>query len=169
MHSTRHGIAVKKAILRRTEHLAVALGPGSPRSQASVPDRLGPRLVGSPIFLMSSAYTDPAPLQILLDGHSMVRSPRGFTLPALEVRPSREYTEAVMGSLGLERPELEHLLWDRLLHHELERSGKDVVVGNVPSAAPAWQRLATVWPDARHLFLISDPAAAHAAALGRGE
>jgi hypothetical protein len=51
------------------------------------------------------------------------------------------------------------LLWDRVLHRELVRSGKSYVVDKTPSNAFIHQRIAACWPDARYLFLLRHPAA----------
>jgi hypothetical protein len=168
MQVTQRSTAVKKALRRRTEHLSVALKPARARSpQGLRSERAGERLVEAPIFIVPAAHTDSGPLQVLLNGHSRIRAPRGLMLPALEVRPSRAYSDDVMSSLGLDRPELEHLLWDRLLHHELESSGKEFAVGQV--SAWTWQRTAATWPDGRYLFLLRDPAAVLESALRLSE
>src|SRR5205085_1008583 len=69
---------------------------------------------------------------------------------------------------GLEVEEVEHLLWDRLLHRELVRSGKQVIVDKVPSNVLMWQRLARAWPAARFIFLLRHPASVLASALEAG-
>jgi len=164
MQVTQRSTAVKKALRRRTEHLSVALGPSRTKSSPKpAPELSGDRLTEAPIFILPVAHADAGPLQVLLNGHSKLRAPRGLTLPALEVRPSRDYAEDIMGSLGLDRPELEHLLWDRLLHHELESSGKELAVGKI--SASTWQRIAAAWPDGRYVFLLRDPAAVFELAL----
>lgn len=164
MQVTQRSTAVKKALRRRTEHLSVALGPSKPKSSPRPsPERSGDRLIEAPIFILPVAHADAGLLQVLLNGHSKIRAPRGLTLPALEVRPSRDYSEDVMGSLGLSRSELDHLLWDRLLHHELESTGKELVVSK--ASASTWQRIASAWPDGRYVFLLRDPAAVFELAL----
>jgi hypothetical protein len=164
MQVTQRSTAVKKALRRRTEHLSVALGPSKTKSPSRLPpERSGDRLTEAPIFIVPVAHADSSLLQVLLNGHSRIRAPRGLTLPALEVRPSRDYSEEIMGSLGLSRPELEHLLWDRLLHHELDSSGKELVVGK--ASASTWERISSAWPDGRYVFLLRDPAAVFELAL----
>jgi hypothetical protein len=164
MQVTQRSTAVKKALRRRTEHLSVALGPSKTKSPPRPsPEVSGDRLIEAPIFILPVAHADSSLLQVLLNGHSRIRAPRGLTLPALEVRPSRDYAEDIMGSLGLSRPELEHLLWDRLLHHELETSGKEQIAGKV--SASTWQRITSAWPDGRYVFLLRDPAAVFEQAL----
>ncbi|MEV4081140.1 sulfotransferase [Nonomuraea fuscirosea] len=46
---------------------------------------------------------------------------------------------------------------DRLLHRELTRSGKPVLVEKTPSNVFAWRRIAACWPDARFVFLLRHP------------
>ncbi|MFC7591928.1 sulfotransferase family protein [Nonomuraea antimicrobica] len=53
--------------------------------------------------------------------------------------------------------ELEHVVWDRILHLELLRSGKDIVVDKTPGNVFVWERLKYVWPDARFIFLVRHP------------
>ena len=72
-----------------------------------------------------------------------------------------------MSALGLERKELEHLLWDRVLHHELERSGKSLVVDKTPANALMWRRIASAWPQARYIFLLRHPASVVESVLNR--
>lgn len=62
-----------------------------------------------------------------------------------------------MDALDLSRGDLEHLLWDRVLHRELTRSGKDFIVEKTPSNAFAYQRIRDCWPDARFVFLLRHP------------
>jgi Sulfotransferase family len=67
------------------------------------------------------------------------------------------YAEASVELLGLDKQQLEHLLWDRLLHRELALSGKSIVVDKTPSNSTFWPRLAECWPYARYVFLIRHP------------
>ncbi len=62
-----------------------------------------------------------------------------------------------MHALGHNQADLEHLLWDRVLHRELLRSGKSHIVDKTPANAFAFERLATAWPDARFVFLLRHP------------
>src|SRR2546430_8646876 len=58
---------------------------------------------------------------------------------------------------GLDEQELEHLLWDRVLHRQLVRSGKRVIVDKTPTNLLRWQRVAQCWPRARYIFLLRHP------------
>jgi hypothetical protein len=64
-----------------------------------------------------------------------------------------------MGALGLDEDQLQYLLWDRVLHRELERHKKSVLVNKTPSDAFIWRRIVECWPDARFIFLLRHPAA----------
>ncbi|GAA3238737.1 sulfotransferase [Actinocorallia longicatena] len=150
---------MKRAIRRRSEHLAEALRPPGVKTKKKVllPDRSAERLVPSPVFVLSSVRAGSTLLRVLMNTHSEIRAPHELHLRTLEVRPNRDYTEDVMQALGLSRKELEHLLWDRVLHHELERSGKKIVVDKTPANAMIWRRISSAWPDARYIFLLRHP------------
>lgn len=79
-------------------------------------------------------------------------------LRTLHVTLAREFSEDVMADLGLDKDELEHLLWDRVLHLQLQRSGKSVIVDKTPANVLMWKRLRRGWPRARYVFLLRDPA-----------
>jgi hypothetical protein len=168
MQDAQRPSVVKKALRRRTEHLAEALRPPGVKAKKKVilPSKTS-RLVESPVFVLSSVRSGSTLLRVLLNTHSQIRAPHELHLRTLEVRPSREYSDDVMSALGLERKELEHLLWDRVLHHELERSGKSLVVDKTPANAKMWRRIASAWPQARYIFLLRHPAAVVESVLNR--
>lgn len=170
MQEAQRSTAVKRAIRRRTEHLAEALRPPGvkPKRKVLLPDRgSGNRLVPSPVFVLSSVRSGSTLLRVLLNSHSQIRAPHELHLRTLEVRPSREYTENIMDAIGLSRKELEHLLWDRVLHHELERSGKRIVVDKTPANALIWRRISSAWPQARYIFLQRHPQSVVESVLNR--
>lgn len=117
------------------------------------------RLVPAPVFVISPIRSGSTLLRVLLNSHSQIRAPHEMHLRNLQVRYAKDYTELAMGQLGLDQAELEHLLWDRVLHWELQRSGKRIIVDKTPGNAAVWQRLASAWPQARFIFLIRHPAA----------
>lgn len=168
MQDAQRPSVVKKALRRRTEHLAEALRPPGVKANKKVilPSKTS-RLVESPIFVLSSVRSGSTLLRVLLNTHSEIRAPHELHLRTLEVRPSREYSDDVMSALGLERKELEHLLWDRVLHHELERSGKSLVVDKTPANALMWRRIASAWPRARYIFLLRHPASVVESVMNR--
>lgn len=123
--------------------------------EAKAPDRLVP----SPVFVISPIRSGSTLLRVLLNSHSQIRAPHEMHLRNLQIRYAKAYTELAMAELGLDPAELEHLLWDRILHRELQRSGKQIVVDKTPGNAAVWERLALAWPEARFIFLIRHPAA----------
>ncbi|GAA3192709.1 sulfotransferase [Actinocorallia longicatena] len=146
----------KRAIQRRTEHLAEALRPAPPATVAPATYVGGSRLVSSPVFVLSAPGSGGELLRGILNRHPGITAPDDLGLPSIKVEPKRGYTEDVMGALGLDRQELEHLLWDRVLHHELGRSGKRIVVDDSPVNVLLWRRISGAWPDARFVFLTRE-------------
>ncbi|WP_259471926.1 sulfotransferase [Streptomyces shenzhenensis] len=118
-----------------------------------------PRLVESPVFVLSSVRSGSTLLRVLLNSHSRIRAPHEMHLRTVHVQLSRTFTAAAMKELSLDRQELEHVLWDRLLHLELTRSGKDVIVDKTPPNTLIWPRLHRCWPNARYLVLLRHPGA----------
>lgn len=51
----------------------------------------------------------------------------------------------------LDDRELEHLLWDRVLHRDLRLSGKRLIVDKTPTNVLRWR------PRARYIFLLRHP------------
>ncbi|WP_256960210.1 sulfotransferase family protein [Streptomyces scabiei] len=80
-------------------------------------------------------------------------------LRTVHVHLSRDFTGDAMKALELDRCELEHILWDRVLHHELIRSGKQIIVDKTPPNTLIWPRLHRCWPNARYILLLRHPGA----------
>ncbi|MER6082777.1 sulfotransferase [Streptomyces sp. NPDC001833] len=120
---------------------------------------LAPRLVQSPALVLSSVRSGSTLLRVLLNSHSRIRAPHEMHLRTVHVRMSREFTADAMKELALDREELEHVLWDRVLHLELSRSGKDVIVDKTPPNTLIWPRLHRCWPEARFILLLRHPGA----------
>ncbi|MFG1947498.1 sulfotransferase family protein [Nonomuraea sp. NPDC048826] len=116
-----------------------------------------PRQVSSPVFVIAPVRSGSTLLRTLLNSHSRIRAPHELHLRTLRVQPTPGFSEESMLELGLDQVELEHVLWDRILHLELERSGKDVIVDKTPGNVFVWERLKYAWPDARFLFLLRHP------------
>jgi sulfotransferase family protein len=116
------------------------------------------RLVTSPVFVLSTMRSGASLLRAMLNAHPMIRSPHKMHLQTLEVKYSELYTGLAMEKLGLDITELEYLLWDRLMHRELMRSGKQIIVEKTPGNALIWRRLRECWPAARYIFLKRHPA-----------
>ncbi|MCD0450528.1 sulfotransferase [Actinocorallia sp. API 0066] len=169
MQDGRRDSVLKKALRRRGAHLLEAVRPPGValKRKTPLPDRSATRLVDSPVFLLSSVRSGSTLLRVLLNSHSRIRAPHELHLRTLKVEPNREFAEDVMGALGLTRTELEHLLWDRILHHELAKAGKDVIVDKTPANALIWQRISSAWPNARYLFLLRHPASVVESVMNR--
>ncbi|MFE6287214.1 sulfotransferase family protein [Streptomyces sp. NPDC057877] len=116
------------------------------------------RLVPEPVFIISSVRSGSTLLRVLLNSHPRIRAPHEMHLRTLTVDLSKPYTKKAMAELGLEQRELEYLLWDRVLHRELVRSGKQIIVDKTPGNAGVWERLHEAWPKARYIFLLRHPA-----------
>lgn len=115
------------------------------------------RLVPSPVFILSSIRSGSTLLRCILDTHSRIRAPHELHLADLEVKLTSRYVELAMEVSNLPQQEIEHLLWDRLLHRELALSGKDIVVDKTPGNLLLWRRLSECWPEARFIFLLRHP------------
>ncbi|MFF5483360.1 sulfotransferase family protein [Streptomyces sp. NPDC012935] len=171
--------AISKGLKRRGRLMMQAVSPPrgnlnavpSPRSaddaDAGYTAPPAPRLVRSPVFVLSSVRSGSTLLRVLLNSHSRIRAPHEMHLRTLHVHLSREFTAAAMRELELDKDELEHLLWDRVLHLELTRSGKDVIVDKTPPNTLIWPRLHRCWPHARHILLLRHPAAVIASLTSR--
>ncbi|MCF0080199.1 sulfotransferase family protein [Streptomyces lomondensis] len=118
-----------------------------------------PRLVDSPVFVLSSVRSGSTLLRVLLNSHSRIRAPHEMHLRTVHVHLSRDFTADAMRALHLDKDELEHVLWDRVLHLELARSGKDVIVDKTPPNTLIWPRLRRCWPNARYILLLRHPGA----------
>ncbi|MFJ6080861.1 sulfotransferase family protein [Streptomyces sp. NPDC092369] len=126
-----------------------------------------PRLVESPVFVLSSVRSGSTLLRVLLNSHSRIRAPHEMHLRTLHVDLSRTFSADAMQALQLDKDELEHMLWDRVLHLELARSGKDVIVDKTPPNTLIWPRLQRCWPSARYILLLRHPGAVVASLTDR--
>lgn len=140
---------------------------GSPAEVAipAVEEPFGPpadpkidRLLVAPIFVLSPVRSGSTLLRAMLNAHSMLHAPHEPHVRRLGVEFGTSLAERAMKALGHNRADLEHLLWDRVLHRELVRSGKTFFVDKTPANAFAYQRVAACWPDARFVFLLRHPA-----------
>jgi len=115
------------------------------------------RLVESPVFILSSIRSGSTLLRCILDTHSLVHAPHELHLVDLAVQVDGRFAGLAMQVAGLDERELEHLLWDRVLHRELVRSGKRLIVDKTPTNLLRWQRVSQCWPKARYIFLLRHP------------
>ncbi|GAA3292788.1 sulfotransferase [Streptomyces cinereospinus] len=143
---------------RRVLNAIPAPRTATPETPAYTAPR-APRLVDSPVFVLSSVRSGSTLLRVLLNSHSRVRAPHEMHLRTVHVQLTRSFTPAAMQELQLDRQELEHVLWDRILHLELTRSGKDVIVDKTPPNTLIWPRLQRCWPNARYILLLRHPGA----------
>jgi hypothetical protein len=127
-------------------------------SAADLPAQAGgDRLLRSPVFVLSSVRSGSTLLRMILDSHSALHAPHELHLKDLKVALDSDYAVKAMAELDLGRRELEHLLWDRVLHYELVRSGKPILVNKTPDDVLMWRRIAACWRDARFVFLLRHP------------
>ncbi|GAA3820771.1 sulfotransferase family protein [Streptomyces phyllanthi] len=115
------------------------------------------RLLRQPVFIMSPVRSGSTLLRMLLNAHSRLHSPHELHIRRLEVGYGSKLSQKAMSALDLERGDLEHLLWDRVMHRELVKSGKDFIVEKTPSNAFVHERIRDCWPDARFVFLLRHP------------
>ncbi|WP_308114761.1 sulfotransferase [Streptomyces sp. ISL-12] len=171
--------AIGKGLKRRGRLMAQAVSPprrgldAVPAPRKAADDRGGytappaPRLVESPVFVLSSVRSGSTLLRVLLNSHSRIRAPHEMHLRTLRVQLSRPFTPKAMQALELDREELEHVLWDRVLHLELVRSSKDVIVDKTPANVHVLPRLSRCWPKARRIVLLRHPGAVVASLTAR--
>ncbi|MCT9075368.1 sulfotransferase family protein [Streptomyces fulvoviolaceus] len=164
----RRGRLMKEAVSppRRTLD-AVPTPRPRPAAKASYTAPCAPRLVESPVFVLSSVRSGSTLLRVLLNSHSRIRAPHEMHLRTLNVELSRSFTAEAMKALELDRRELEHMLWDRVLHLELARSDKDVIVDKTPANTLIWPRLHRCWPHAKYIVLLRHPGAVIASLTSR--
>lgn len=129
-------------------------GPAqSPATAGTDPQRLVP----SPVFLLSSVRSGSTLLRVVLNSHPQVCAPHEMHLRRVKVNISHPNADAGMTALGLSARDLENLVWDRVLHLQLQLTGKSVIVDKTPQNTFDWQRLLRAWPDARYLVLLRHP------------
>ncbi|MEV0231717.1 sulfotransferase [Nonomuraea sp. NPDC050786] len=153
---------MNRALVRFTGFQIERVGkaPSSPPAPEIRPpaDPLTDRLLEAPVFLLSPVRSGSTLLRAILNAHSALHAPHELHIRRLRVQFDTKLASKAMAALGHNQADLEHLLWDRVLHRELVRSGKRFVVDKTPANAFAHQRIATCWPDARFLFLLRHPA-----------
>jgi len=143
------------AALSRATGFELRKAGAVPRRRAP---RRGDRLLEAPAFIVSTVRSGSTLLRVLLDSHSQIHSPPELHLRDLAVQLKSAYAERSLAEIGLDATRLEHLLWDRVLHRELQDSGKRLLVNKTPNDVFIVDRIRTCWPDARFLFLLRHPA-----------
>ncbi|CAA9371680.1 MAG: hypothetical protein AVDCRST_MAG75-130 [uncultured Propionibacteriaceae bacterium] len=115
------------------------------------------RLLRTPVFVLSSVRSGSTLLRVMLSSHSQIHAPHETHFRRISVSLGTQPVQQAMESLGITQSDVEHLLWDRLLHRELVRSRKLILVEKTPSNVFGYRRLATCWPEARFIFLLRHP------------
>jgi len=133
--------------------------PSAPGSRRRRRARGGDRLLKAPVFVLCSVRSGSTLLRVLLDSHSQICAPHELHLRDMSVRVRGRYAKRSLTEAGLEPRLLEYLLWDRVLHRELQASGKSVLVNKTPSDVLISGRILECWPDARFIFLLRHPLA----------
>ncbi|MFF0458923.1 sulfotransferase family protein [Streptomyces mexicanus] len=152
------GLQVRKAPTQpaRTKAAQPAV-PAATYRRPALQDLPVERLLRRPVFIISSVRSGSTLLRMMLGAHSRLHAPHELHLGRIDVICNNWHSQRAMSTLGLERGDLEHLLWDRVLHRELVRSGKDVVVEKTPANAFMYERIRDCWPDARFVLLLRHP------------
>jgi sulfotransferase family protein len=132
----------------RAAKVTAARPPADPRAD---------RLLVAPVFVLSAPRSGSTLLRVVLGSHSQLHAPIETHVRRLAVRFTTRLTRTAMDTLGHSVSDVEHILWDRMLHRELLRSGKRTVVEKTPSNVFAAERFALCWPDARFVFLLRHP------------
>jgi hypothetical protein len=149
--------ALNDALVRTTGYQLQRALP-SP-AVAAAPPRPGDRLLERPAFILCSVRSGSTLLRVLLSSHSQIHCPHEMHLRHIGVNPIRGHVRRALAESALDRRRLRYLLWDRVLHRELARSGKRLLVNKTPSDAFVADRILECWPDARLIFLLRHPAA----------
>lgn len=130
--------------------------PKRPSQYAAQP---GDRLLEKPVFILCSLRSGSTLLRVMLNSHSQIHAPHETHLAGLHVQFGGRFARDAMNEIELDEVQLQYLLWDRVLHRELTRHGKRVIVNKTPSDAFRWQRISECWPEARFIYLLRHPAA----------
>ncbi|MGH3951898.1 MAG: sulfotransferase family protein, partial [Pseudonocardiaceae bacterium] len=154
-----HAGPAPSTVMTTKEQTADPAGKAKPPQVAFRPpeDPAVDRLLKRPVFIICPVRSGSTLLRLLLNAHSQLHSPHELHFRRLEVGCSTTLAERSMEALGLDRSDLEHLLWDRVMHRELVKAGKEFIVEKTPSNAFVYQRIAACWPDARFIFLLRHP------------
>jgi hypothetical protein len=150
--------ALNDALSRRTGYQLQKVRPpdgGRKRPRRASEDRL----LEAPTFILCSVRSGSTLLRVLLGSHSKIHTPHELHLRHIDVAVRNGPALKALTELGLDENRLDYLLWDRLLHRELENSGKRLLVNKTPNDVFAVDRILECWPDARFIFLLRHPGA----------
>ena len=107
------------------------------RVQPRPPARPGNRLVPEPAFVMCTLRSGSTLLRLMLNSHPEIHCPHEIHLRYISVNFDEKVARRSMKEMGLDKERLEYLLWDRILHRELMRSGKPLLVTKTPNVSGA--------------------------------
>jgi hypothetical protein len=139
----------RRAVWRLRNRLAQWVAPAQPQ----VDHR---RLVRSPVFVYSSVRSGSTLLRAVLDSHTRICAPHEMHMAMVRLETSFN-TDISLRALDLTKRDLENLLWDRVLHLQLAKSGKSIIVDKTPRNTREWKRVRKAWPRARYIFLLRHP------------
>ena len=118
-----------------------------------------PRLVHKPVFILSSIRSGSTLLRVMLNSHSQIYAPHELHLRRIKAVTKSRFAAMAMQELGLDEQDLTNLLWDRILHRELQRSGKRVLINKTPNDVLIWPDIVSCWPEAKLVYLRRHPTA----------
>lgn len=124
---------------------------------ARPPTQPADRLLVAPAFVLCAPASGSTLLRVVLNSHSQLHAPIETHFRRLSVQFNTRLARTAMEALGHNLADIEHILWDRMLHRELLRSGKQTIAEKTPSNVFVADRFALCWPDARFLFLLRHP------------
>jgi hypothetical protein len=143
--------------VKRAKSKDVSPTPAQVAASARPPSEAGDRLLKAPIMVLSAPRSGSTLLRVVLNSHPQLHAPHETHVRRLAVKLTTPPVAHAMEGFGHNLADIEHMLWDRMLHRELMRSGKETVVEKTPSNVFVAERLATCWPDARFIFLQRHP------------
>jgi Sulfotransferase family len=151
---------LNEALARRTGYrLEKARGTQLPGAKRRRRLREGDRLLERPTFILCSVRSGSTLLRVLLGSHSQIHCPHELHLRDIGVTVPVGPSQKALSEVGLDDRRLEYLLWDRVLHRELDESGKRLLVNKTPNDVFIVDRILECWPDARFIFLLRHPGA----------
>ena len=147
------------SLRRRTGYQITKASRPAPPQKRRRRLRPGDRLLESPTFILCSVRSGSTLLRVLLGSHSKIHTPHEMHLRDIGVEVRGGPSEKALTEVGLDARRLEYLLWDRVLHRELDDSGKELLVNKTPNDVFIVDRIKECWPDARFIFLLRHPGA----------
>ena len=150
---------VNRALVRATGYELQKPRRSSAERRRRAKLREGDRLLEAPAFILCSVRSGSTLLRVLLDSHSKIHSPHEMHLRDIEVQIREGYPQKALREVGLDETRLRHLLWDRVLHRELDEAGKEILVNKTPNDVFIVDEILECWPDARFIYLLRHPAA----------